>query len=81
MPTHFTRSLTIGLVTLLLAPTTALAQRGGGRGGPAGPQTTQPVDPPRFEYVGPQNAGRFAAAAAVAGKPGVYYAGAASGGV
>ena len=29
----------------------------------------------------PSNAGRFAAAAAVAGKPGVYYAGAASGGV
>jgi photosystem II stability/assembly factor-like uncharacterized protein len=41
----------------------------------------QPVGPPRFEYVGPTNAGRFAAAAAVAGKPGVYYAGAASGGV
>ena len=36
---------------------------------------------PRFEYVGPASAGRIAAAAAVAGKPGVYYAGAASGGV
>jgi photosystem II stability/assembly factor-like uncharacterized protein len=39
------------------------------------------VDGPRFEYVGPTSAGRIAAAAAVAGKPGVYYAGAASGGV
>jgi photosystem II stability/assembly factor-like uncharacterized protein len=56
-----------------------LAQRGGGGG--SGPQPSQAVGGPRFEYVGPTNAGRIASAAAVAGKPGVYYAGAASGGV
>jgi photosystem II stability/assembly factor-like uncharacterized protein len=39
------------------------------------------VGEPRFEYVGPTSAGRISAAAAVSGKPGVYYAGAASGGV
>ena len=61
------------------AAASLLAQGRGGGGG--GPQTTQPVGPPRFEYVGPTSAGRIAAAAAVAGKPGVYYAGAASGGV
>src|SRR3982751_838484 len=55
----------------------------GGRGGhrPPGPQPTRAVDAPHFEYAGPVSAGRIAAAAAVAGKPGVYYAGAASGGV
>jgi hypothetical protein len=42
---------------------------------------TQSVGLPRFEYVGPTSAGRISAAAAVSGKPGVYYAGAASGGV
>jgi photosystem II stability/assembly factor-like uncharacterized protein len=69
------------LVLLAWLPADALAQRGGRGRGNAGPQATRPVGPPRFEYVGPTNAGRFAAAAAVAGKPGVYYAGAASGGV
>ncbi len=64
------------LVLSIASP--ALAQRGGG---PAGPQQTQPVPAPRFEYVGPTSDGRISAAAAVAGKPGVYYAGAASGGV
>jgi photosystem II stability/assembly factor-like uncharacterized protein len=58
-----------------------LSGQGRGGGAPAGPVAAQPVGQPRFEYVGPQNAGRIAAAAAVAGKPGVYYAGAASGGV
>ncbi|MEZ5316884.1 MAG: hypothetical protein R2752_05735 [Vicinamibacterales bacterium] len=53
---------------------------GQGRGG-GGPEQTQPVPSPWFEYVGPTSAGRIAAAAAVAGRPGVYYAGAASGGV
>ena len=58
------------------------AQRGGGPGGGAGgPVPTQTVGAPRFEYVGPTSAGRISAAAAVSGKPGVYYAGAASGGV
>ena len=67
---------TLAFVAILI-PSITFAQRGGG----AGPQVTQPVGPPRFEYVGPSSAGRIAAAAAVAGKPGVYYAGAASGGV
>jgi photosystem II stability/assembly factor-like uncharacterized protein len=63
---------------ILLLPAAALAQRGG-RGG--GPQGARPVPEPRFEYVGPTSDGRIAAAAAVSGQPGVYYAGAASGGV
>jgi hypothetical protein len=66
------------LTAVSLAPDSTLTQ-GGGRA--AGPQTTQPVGAPRFEYAGPSSAGRIAAAAAVAGKPGVYFAGAASGGV
>jgi photosystem II stability/assembly factor-like uncharacterized protein len=69
------------VVAVGLVPGVALAQRGGGRGGDSGPQAARPVNAPRFEYAGPVNAGRFAAAAAVAGKPGTYYAGAASGGV
>jgi photosystem II stability/assembly factor-like uncharacterized protein len=63
-----------------LLPCAASAQGGGG-GRPAGPPQTEAVGAPRFEYVGPTNAGRIAAAAAVSGRPGVYYAGAASGGV
>ena len=66
------------LLVLGLLPAGASAQRGG-RGG--GPPVTAPVGQPRFEYLGPTSAGRIAAAAAVVGKPGVYYAGAASGGV
>ena len=61
--------------------TGVLNSQGRGGGGPAGPQAAQSVGVPRFEYVGPTSAGRISAAAAVAGKPGVYYAGAASGGV
>ena len=68
------------LLTCLLLPALASAQRGGGGGG-GGPQQTRAVGPARFEYTGPTNAGRIAAATAVSGKPGVYYAGAASGGV
>lgn len=68
------------LAALALVPAAAHAQRGGGAA-PTGPQPTQPVGPPRFEYAGPSSAGRISAAAAVAGAPGVYYAGAASGGV
>jgi len=67
------------LLLAALSIVAADAQRGGG--GQAGPQSTQAVGAPRFEYVGPTSAGRIAAAAAVTGKPGVYYAGAASGGV
>ena len=58
-----------------------LLAQGPGGGGGGGPQMTQAVGAPRFEYAGPTSAGRIAAAAAVVGKPGVYYAGAASGGV
>ena len=61
-----------------------LLVHGQGRGGqqiPQGPQPARNVPAPHFEYAGPVPAGRIAAAAAVAGKPGVYYAGAASGGV
>jgi photosystem II stability/assembly factor-like uncharacterized protein len=39
------------------------------------------VPEPRFEYLGPLSAGRISAAAAVSGQPGLYFAGAASGGV
>jgi len=58
----------------------AVAQGFGG-GGQQGPQQAEQVPEPHFEYVGPTNAGRISSAAAVAGSPGVYYAGAASGGV
>jgi photosystem II stability/assembly factor-like uncharacterized protein len=67
-----------------LALALGAAPSGQGRGGaeaPQGPPQTRAVGAPRFEYVGPTSDGRIAAAAAVAGKPGVYYAGAASGGV
>ena len=74
---HATRVTVAAAFCGLMAVVPAEAQRGGGA---AGPQQTQPVRAPRFEYVGPMNAGRVSAAAAVAGKPGVYYAGAASGG-
>jgi photosystem II stability/assembly factor-like uncharacterized protein len=74
----FTGKSLLAIVLLAGLPAMASAQRGG-RGG--GPEMTQPVGAPHFEYVGPTNAGRIAAAAAVAGKPGVYFAGAASGGV
>jgi hypothetical protein len=73
-------SLVVAVLALGVGSTTLQAQRGGG-GPPPGPQTTQPVGAPRFEYAGPVADGRIAAAAAVTGKPGVYYAGAASGGV
>ncbi len=73
------RSLVVSAIALsLLVPSSALAQ---GRGGGGGAAPTPPPGPPRFEYVGPTNAGRIAAAAGVVGKPGVYFAGAASGGV
>ena len=69
------------LLALSLCITTVLGQQGGQGGPPQGPLPTRAVPAPHFEYAGPTSAGRIAAAAAVAGKPGVYYAGAASGGV
>src|SRR5688572_19798653 len=72
-------SFLFALLAASALPDAIAAQRGGGGGG--GPQVTQPVGAPRFEYAGPTSAGRISATAAVTGKPGVYYAGAASGGV
>ena len=66
------------MVLFLVWPAISVAQgRGGGRGAPQ----SQPVDPPRFQYMGPANAGRFAAIAGVPGDPDTYYIGAASGGL
>ena len=66
------------LILVSATATPAFAQRGGG----GGPQPPVPVGAPRFEFIGPTNgAGRIAAAAGVAGTPGTYFAGAASGGV
>ena len=75
-----TALVTVALSALAVAGMPAQGGRGGGQG-PQGPQPARAVGGPRFEYVGPTSAGRISAAAAVAGKPGVYYAGAASGGV
>ena len=68
-------------IALLTATVLVQAQGRGGQPVPSGPQPTRAVPAPHFEYAGPVSAGRISAAAAVAGKPGVYYAGAASGGV
>jgi len=62
--------LSAAFVVVAVGVVALSAQRGGGPGGQAGPQTTQPVGVPRFEYVGPTSDGRIAAAAAAAGKPG-----------
>ena len=80
----FSRIQVNGLLVVAVVLALSGAAFGQGRGGaqaPQGPQPTRAVPAPHFEYVGPTSAGRIAAAAAVAGKPGVYYAGAASGGV
>jgi photosystem II stability/assembly factor-like uncharacterized protein len=53
-------------------------QRGRGFGG--GPQV-QPVEPLRFEYMGPPAGGRVASVVGIAGDPNTYYLGSASGGV
>src|SRR6185436_9239364 len=76
---HLARAAQFIVAGAVMLPVSSLAQRGGG--GPPPTPLTQAVPAPHFEYVGPTSAGRIAAAAAVAGKPGVYYAGAASGGV
>ena len=75
------RILIAALMVGLGSGATIAAQGRGGGGGGGGPQMAQPVGAPRFEYAGPTSAGRIAAAAGVVGKPGVYFAGAASGGV
>src|SRR5688572_15394535 len=74
-------TVAVAFAAIGMMPMRIEAQRGGGGGGAGGPQPTQAVGAPRFVYVGPTSAGRIAATAAVTGKPGVYYAGAASGGV
>src|SRR5262245_10389737 len=79
IPVHRVVILALGIVLGLAG--SDIGGQGRGGGAPAGPLTTQVVPEPHFEYVGPTSAGRVAAAAAVSGKPGVYYAGAASGGV
>src|SRR5215831_12106458 len=66
---------------IALGSAALLAQGRGGFQPPQGPQPARTVPAPHFEYAGPASAGRIAAAAGVTGKPGVYYAGAASGGV
>jgi hypothetical protein len=77
---HWTGAFAVGLSLMTVGFGPLSAQRGGG-GGADGPEVAQPLKAPHFEYAGPTSAGRFAAAAAVAGQPGVYHAGAASGGV
>jgi len=71
----------LALVTLLASATlpAALTAQGPGRR-PSGPRP-QPAPPLRFEYLGPESAGRIAAIAGVAGDTSTFYAGAASGGV
>jgi photosystem II stability/assembly factor-like uncharacterized protein len=49
--------------------------------GASGPQPTMPVEPLRFQYVGPASAGRVAAVAGIPGDTMTYFMGAASGGV
>ncbi|HSG01479.1 MAG TPA: hypothetical protein VLA20_10120, partial [Vicinamibacterales bacterium] len=79
MPRRALVHLTIVTAAAIGVGSALIAQGRGG--GPGGPQQTQPASGPYFEYVGPTSAGRISAAAAVTGAPGVYYAGAASGGV
>lgn len=85
MTDHTARRLTphrallaaLGLATGLALPAQVPAQD---QAAERPPQAGQ-VPEPRFEYLGPLSAGRISAAAATAGQPGVYFAGAASGGV
>ncbi len=64
-------------IVLLLAPHPVLAQRGrdGGEGQAGG------APPLRFQWVGPEPAGRIAAVAGIPGDTTTYYIGAASGGI
>ncbi len=70
--------LIFGLVALLALPAAAYAQ---GRGGAGRGPRAQPAEAPRFQYMGPANAGRFAAIAGIPGDQSTYYLGAASGGL
>ena len=72
----FTPATLVALAVLSTAPASLAAQRGGG-----GPPVNQPPGPMRFQFVGPAEGGRFSAVTGIAGSPGTYYAGAASGGV
>jgi photosystem II stability/assembly factor-like uncharacterized protein len=75
MNNRIRRALTIGMCALALG-VAARAQRGGGPG-----TASTPVPPLRFQYMGPESAGRIAAVAGVPGDAMTYYAGAASGGI
>jgi photosystem II stability/assembly factor-like uncharacterized protein len=71
------------LAALLLAccPGASLAlgmQRGGGGQGPVQEPVPEPL---KFQYMGPQSAGRISAVTGIPGDTTTYYAGAASGGV
>ena len=64
----------LGLLLILVVSSPLVAQR-------RGPNAPPPQDPLRFQYVGPESAGRMAAVAGIPGDPSTYYAGAASGGI
>jgi photosystem II stability/assembly factor-like uncharacterized protein len=68
----------LAAASAVLLTNPVLAQRGGGRGGAGGATAVQP---PRFDYVGPDNGGRIASVAGIPGDTMTYYFGAASGGV
>jgi photosystem II stability/assembly factor-like uncharacterized protein len=68
------------VVAFTAVVSTAVMAQGRGGGGGGGLQS-QPVEAPRFQYMGPANAGRFAAVAGVPGDMSTYYLGAASGGL
>ncbi len=68
----------LAALLVVVLPSVAVAQRGGGA---PGTPATAPVAPPRFQYVGPAPAGRISAVAGIPGDTTTYYLGAASGGV
>ena len=67
--------LGLGTICALTLTIAAFAQRG------APPPISTSVAPLRFQYMGPESAGRISAVAGVPGDESTYYAGAASGGV
>jgi photosystem II stability/assembly factor-like uncharacterized protein len=67
--------LCVGITCALSLTIAAFAQRG------APPPISTSVPPLRFQYMGPESAGRISAVAGVPGDASTYYAGAASGGV